>query len=247
MYRDACTQPCGLLNRGRQLGFRVLIDTVVHAVAQIIAAGFVDFDEVRALFNLLADDGNKLLSIIGIGGIGENVLLRVVIDGVFVTTENAYCIAADSHARPGYEAFVDSVPNCSVGRTRAFRAHVALGGEAGHQILSRVQKRNYRALRDRFLNGLKVLRSWVKKQMHVHIDEARHEGAIAKVDGFGSGLMSDARTDFDNAFAPNQDLARCDHLSRFDIQHACRVEYYGTIGSLCESNAAAHHRKGCKA
>ncbi len=49
----------GFLDRGGQLGFGVLVGRGEFAVADGVAAGFVDLDEIGALLELLADDGDQ--------------------------------------------------------------------------------------------------------------------------------------------------------------------------------------------
>jgi hypothetical protein len=75
----------------------------------------------------------------------------------------------------------------------------------------------------------------------MHIYQAGHESAVAKVDGFGSGLMTDLRTNFDNALAADEDFPWCDHFSRFDIEHAGGVEDDRMGLSLCNGHRAAEY------
>jgi len=56
MHGDATAQAGGLLYRGDQLRFRVLVRRRKLSVAQGIGAGFVYLGEVRAFFILLAHD-----------------------------------------------------------------------------------------------------------------------------------------------------------------------------------------------
>ena len=60
------------------------------------------------------------------------MLLGIVADSIFVAAQNVDGIAADAQARPGDEALIDGIAYRGVGGARAFGAHVALGGEAGH-------------------------------------------------------------------------------------------------------------------
>ena len=58
----------------------------------------------------------------------------VVVDGILVAAEDADGVAADAQAGTGNDARVDGVADGGVGRAGAFGAHVALGGETGHEV-----------------------------------------------------------------------------------------------------------------
>ena len=64
--------------------------------------------------------------------------------------------------------------------TGALGAHVALGGEAGHQIVARGQRRHHGALRHRFLDRLQVFGAGMQEQMHVCVDQAGHQRKVAR-------------------------------------------------------------------
>jgi hypothetical protein len=53
------------------------------------------------LFKLLADDGNQLPRIVGVSGIGENMLLGIVTNSVFVTAQDTDGVGADAEPRAG--------------------------------------------------------------------------------------------------------------------------------------------------
>jgi hypothetical protein len=71
--------------------------------------------------------------------------------------------------------------------------------------------------------------------MDVRIDQAGHERAVAEVDGFSPWFMSDARPNFDNPLAANQDLPWHDHFPRLDIEHASSVKDNRARRCLCEN------------
>ena len=83
---------------------------------------------------------------------------------------------------PGNHALIDRVAHGGIGGARAFGAHVALGGESGHQVVPRGQRGDNGALRDRFLDGLQILCARVQEQMHVRVDQAGQQRGVAQID-----------------------------------------------------------------
>ena len=165
------------------------------------------------------------------------MLLGIVVNGVFMAPEDTDGIAADTQARPGNKSLVNGVTHRRVGRSGALGAHVSLSRKSRHQIVSRVQHRRNGALRNRFLNGLKVFRAGVQEQMDVHIDKARHQGAVAKVDGRGAIRMPDFDSGFRDSISLNKERAGSQHATSLDIQKAAGVEHgcgLRTNGSQCE-------------
>ena len=79
-------------------------------------------------------------------------------------------------------------------RAGAFGAHVALGGEAGEQIVARGERRADGAFGNRFVERLRVLGARMQEQMHVRVDETGHQRAVAEVDRFRVGRMIDVPT-----------------------------------------------------
>ena len=69
--------------------------------------------------------------------------------------------------------------NRRIGGTGSLRSHVALGREAGHQVIAGGQNRDDGALRHRLFHRLQILRPWVQEQMNVRVDQAGHQGAVA--------------------------------------------------------------------
>ena len=98
------------------------------------------------------------------------MLLGIEVDGVLVAAENVDGIAADAQARAGDEALIDGVAHGGIGGAGALRPHVALGGEAGHQIVPRGERGQDSALRDRFLDRLQIFRAGMQEQVHVRVD-----------------------------------------------------------------------------
>jgi hypothetical protein len=80
-----------------------------------VRAGLVDFDEVRAFFELVADCGNQFGGVVGVGGVREHVLRRVVAIGVFVAAENVDGVAADAQARAWDQTLIDGVAHGGIG------------------------------------------------------------------------------------------------------------------------------------
>ncbi len=102
---DAGAGAVGFGDGGGELGFGVLVggDEVV-AFGEAVAAGFVDLGEVGAAFVLLAHDGDDLVGVVGVVGVGEHVLRGVVADGVFVAAEDVDGVAGNAQAGAGDEA-----------------------------------------------------------------------------------------------------------------------------------------------
>ena len=119
--------------------------------------GLVDLDEIRALFVLLADDLHDLLRIVGVVGVRQDVLGGIEMIGILVAAENVDGIARDAQPRPDDEACVDGIAYRRIGGARPFGAHVALGGEARHQIVTGGAHREQGALRHGFFDGLQIL------------------------------------------------------------------------------------------
>ena len=176
---------CGALRDcGGEFVFGVLVGRGEFSVREGVCAGFVNFDEVRAFFELLADYGDEFGGIVGVGGVGEDVLLRVVADGVFVAAENVDGVAADAQARAGNLAVIDGVADGGVRGAGAFGAHVALGGEAGEEVVARGERGDDGALRDGFFHGLQIFRAGMEEEVDVRVDEAGEQGGVAEVDDF---------------------------------------------------------------
>src|SRR5580692_5968929 len=127
MHGDASLQALRFRDGLRQLRLSVLEDAVKLAVFDEVAAGFVDLDEVRAVLDLLANDGYQFIASVGVGGVGEHVLLGVVVEGVLVAAENTDSVTTDAQAGSGDKPLVNRVAHGGVGGSRAFGPHVALG------------------------------------------------------------------------------------------------------------------------
>ncbi len=162
--------------------------------------------------------------VVGVGGVGENVLLGIEADGVFVAAENVDGVAADAQARAGDEAVVDGVADGGVGGAGAFGAHVALGGEAGHEVVARGERGDDGALRDGFLDGLQIFGAGVEEEVDVGVDQAGEQGGVAEVDDFGVRRARDFRADFVDAVALDEDFAGSGDAAGFDVEQARGVE-----------------------
>ena len=163
------------------------------------------------------------------------MLRRVVTDGVFVAAEDVDGVAADAQARAGNQALVDGVADGGIGGACAFGAHVALGGEAGHQVVAGGERGEDGALGDGFLDSLQVFRAGVKEKMDVSVDQAGEQGAVAEVDNIGSGGMLDRGSDLEDAVALNQNFGGRDDLAGLHAEQTGGVENDGGLisrGSL---------------
>ena len=130
---------------------------------------------------------------------------------------------------PGNQPLIDGIAHGGIGRAGAFRAHVALGGEAGHQVVAGGQHGEDGALRNGFLNGLQVLRAGMQEQVHMRVDQAGQQRAIAQVDDLRAGRMGDRGAGFDDAVVLHQHLTGRKIAPGFDIQHARRVQHDGVF------------------
>jgi len=144
-----------------------------------ICARFINLREIGSFFELLAHHFNELLCIIRKVGVRQNVLRWVVADSVFVAAENVNGVSADSEPRSRNFSVIDGIAYSSVSLPRAFRPHVALGSESSHQIVAGRQYCHDGALGHRFLHGLQVFRSRMKKEMDMRVDQTRQQSAIA--------------------------------------------------------------------
>ena len=104
------------------------------AVFEEVAAGFIDLGEVRPILDLLANHRHQFIGGVGVGGVGQDMLLGVVVERIFVAAQDVDGVAADAQARAGDESLVNRVADGGVGWARTFRAHVPFGGKAGQKI-----------------------------------------------------------------------------------------------------------------
>ena len=63
--------------------------------------------------------------------------------------------------------------------------------------------------------------------MHVRVDEARHQGCVAKIDGLGSGGMSHGGAGSHDLSAFYQDFAGAENATRFYIEKTRGMENDG--------------------
>src|SRR3984957_19371632 len=86
----------GRLGYGRrQLRLGVLEDGVKLAVFEVVAAGFINLDKVGAVLDLLADHRHQILGSVGVGGVGEHVLLWVEMESIFMATQDVDGVTAN--------------------------------------------------------------------------------------------------------------------------------------------------------
>jgi hypothetical protein len=66
------------------------------ATYQRVLTRFVDLNEIGAFLELLANRGHEFSRVVGLRGVGEHALLRIVADGILVPAENVDGVAADA-------------------------------------------------------------------------------------------------------------------------------------------------------
>ncbi len=193
----------------------------------LVGAGLVDLHEARPLLVLLADRLDQLFGVVGVVGVAQHVLRRVEADRVLVPAEDRDGHAADAQPRPGNLPRVDGVADGRVRRTRPFRPHVALGGEARHQVGLRRQRRLNRPLGHRFVHRLHPLRGRgrMEEEVHVGVDQTRHQRRVAQVDHRRPGRMRHRRAGGLDAVAFHQHLAGAHDPARHDLEEPRRVQH----------------------
>ena len=165
------------------------------------------------------------------------MLRGVEVVGILVAAQNVDGIAADAHARAGNQSLIDGVANGGIGGACALGAHVALGGEAGHEVgFGGLFGQNH-APRDRLLHGLQVLSAGMEKEMHVRVDQAGDQRGVAEVDDLRALRMLDRRADGANALAFDEDLAGLEHP--FRCRPAASRAACSTMGAEAGCCAAA--------
>ena len=189
MHRHRSAQPAPFHHRRAELLGRVLVRRVQFAIDQFVFPRFVNLGEVRSLLVLLAHHLHQLLGGVGIIGIRKHVLRGVVLVRVLVAAEDVDGIPADAQPRPRNNPLVDGIANRAIGRARALGAHVALRGEAGHQVSLGSLFGQDHAPGNGLLHRLQVFSARVQEQMDMRIDHARHERHVAQIDGPRAGRM----------------------------------------------------------
>ena len=220
MDGDAVPGARGLADGGAEFVFRVLEGSGEVTACDRVSAGLVNFDEIRAFLELFSDDGNEFAGIIGVGGVREHVLLRVVADGILVSAENVDGVTADAQPRTGNLILIDSVADGGVRGAGALGSHVALSGESSEKVVARSEGGHDGALRNRFLDGLQIFGAGVKEEVNVSIDQPGKKGSVAEVDDFGAGRARDFGGNFDNGVARNQDFAGSHDVAGFNVKQA---------------------------
>ena len=232
-------------NGGGKFGFGVLKRSGEAAVANGVGAGLVNFDEVGAFLELLADDGDELVCRVSVGGVGEDALLGIESVGVFVASEDVDGIAADAQAWTGDEAGVDGVAHGGIGRAGTFGAHIALGSKTSEKIIARGQGGDDGTLRDGFLNGLQILGTGMEEEMDMRVDEAGEESDVTEIEDLRGSGMLDALSNFDDSVRLNQNFAGGNDFACLDVEETCGVENDGSgRGGLGESGVGEEKSKG---
>ncbi len=227
----------GCLDYGRrQLRFSVLDDGVKLAVFEVVAAGFVDLDKVGAVLDLLADDGHQLIGSVGVGGIGEHVLLGVEVERVFVATQDVDGIAAKAQPRSGNKPLVNGVADGGVSRACALGTHVPFGGIAGQKVSFGGERGHDHPLGHGFHHSLQIFGSGVEEEMDVGVDQSGHQRGIAKIDGLRSSRVSYRGAGGDNLLPFDQDFSGGKDAAGFDVEQARGMENDGMrrSRSLCQ-------------
>ena len=179
---------------------------------------------------LCADDLDQLVGGVGVVGVGQHVLGGVVADGVFVAAQDADGVAADAHSRPGDEPCVDGVADRRVCRASALGAHIALGGEAGHQIRFGGLFSQNRAPGNRLFDRLQVLGPGVEKEVHMGVDKAGKQRGVTQVNDLGPLRVLDGSAHGADALALDQNFARLEQRSGVYLEQPRRVEHDGRVG-----------------
>ncbi len=224
MNRNLPTRARRFRHGGRELLLGVLIRRDQVAVHDAVVAGLVDLGEIRAFLLLLAHHLDELLNVVGVIGIRQHVLRGIEAVGVLVSAEDVDGIAADAHPRAGNQPGVDGVAHRGVGGACALGAHIALGGEAGHQVIFRGESRENRSLRDGLFHRLQVLRAGMKEQVNVRVNQPGHKRDVTQVDDLGARRPADFRPGLGDALALHEHLARRDDLAALDVEHARGVQ-----------------------
>jgi hypothetical protein len=147
-------------------------------------------------------------------------------------TEDVYRVAADAKAWSWNQTLIDGIADRGIGRPCSFRAHVAFGRKAGHEIVSSGQGCKDSSLRNRLLNGLQVFRSGVKEQMNMDIDQTGQKRPVPQVNDLGSLRMSYGRAYLGDSFAFYEDFRRGEHFASLNVEKPRRAQHCG-MGRRC--------------
>jgi hypothetical protein len=98
---DALSDARSFSDGSAEFGLGVLIGCRELPVLKTVFAGFVDLDEIGALFDLLANRGYEFGGTIGIRRVRENMLLRVVAEGIFVAAQDGNGLPLMRNRGPG--------------------------------------------------------------------------------------------------------------------------------------------------
>jgi hypothetical protein len=225
MHADDRAEASRLVDGRFELFVVILVGRREDAVAQLIVSGLVDLDEVRALLMLLPDHRDELGRRIGVVGIRQHPLCGIEPVGVFMAAEYVDRIAAGAQTRSRDQPCIDRVAHGGVGGARALGSHVALGREAGHEIVPRGEHGQDRAFRHGLLDRLQILGARMQEQMHMRVDESRHQGHVAEVDDFGARGVRHARADRADALAGDENFTGLYEATARDIEQASGTQH----------------------
>ena len=101
-----------------------------------------------------------------------------------------------------------------------------------------------------FLHRLQVFGAGMQEQMHMRVDQARHQGGVAQIDHFRARRMTDRAAHRRDAVALDQDLAGRHDAAAFRVEQARGMQHNGVRrrrrGILCPGaeRQKRHHQRG---
>ena len=93
-------------------------------------------------------------------------------------------------------------------------------------------------------DGLEGLVAGVEEEVDVGVDETRHQGCGAEVDGLGSRGVGDVLADLGDAVAGDEDFAGGDELAGGDVEQVSGVEDCGFLSLLSGGGEGKQERGG---
>ena len=150
----------------------------------------VDLHEVRPFLVLLPDRLDQLLGVVGIVGVPQDVLRRVEADRVLMPAQDRDCHAADTQPRPGISpismacrtaASAGPAPSVPMSRSEVNPAIKSAFAASAASIV--------RCGTDSSTVCIPSDGAPVQEQVHVRVDQSRHERPVAQVDHFRAGGM----------------------------------------------------------
>src|SRR5436309_7415340 len=161
MHSHTLAYASGFVDSSAEFSLCVLIRSRKVSITNRIRTSLVNLDEIGALFELLADCLDELISTVHVSGFRQDWLQGVVADGVFVPAQNVDRIPADSQPWSRDFAAINRVPDGGVGGSSAFGSHIPLRRETSHQVVTGCEGSHDCSLWHGFLNSLQVFRAGV--------------------------------------------------------------------------------------